>query len=169
MATIQSTDARRIPGEPYEFSPPQNEVIDSLGSSMKWVAIPCFALGMMTLFYLIMGTVWAVKTGAYRDWHAIAFFIFLLASCILYLALGRWTLTASVGFRGIVETRGHDMDFLMMSLDNLRKMYGVLALFVKAFLIISLIGLVLSVIGVFRSDQWGEFRVPPAPGAPAAR
>jgi len=161
MATaLEEPELKAYPGERYEFSPAQNEVIGNLGNSMKWVALPLFALSTLTLIYLVMASVWAVRTGAYRDWHTIAMLLFLVASCILYFALARWTLTSSLGFRAIVETRGRDMNFLMLSLDNLRKMYGVLALFVKVFLVVSVIGLILSVVGIWRSDGWNEFQAP---------
>jgi hypothetical protein len=154
-------------GPPYEFTPVQNEVIGNLGSAMKWVALPAFALAAMTLFYLIMFGVWAVRTGAYRDWQVIAFLLFMLASLILYFAMARWIMTASVGFRAIVETRGRDMPFLMLSLDNLRKMFEVLAFFVKVFLIVSLIGLVMSVVQAYRTGEWPQYKVPEI--APASK
>src|SRR5262249_54754265 len=110
--------------------------------------------------------VWMVKTGAYKDWQVIGFALFVLANVILYAALARWTLTSSIGFRAIVETRGYDMNFLMLSLDNLRKVYRLLSLFLQAFLIIGLVGLILSVVQVYRGEKWPEFHTPdvPAPG-----
>jgi hypothetical protein len=157
------------PGEPYEFSAEQNKVIGSLGNSMKWVALPAFVLGAMTLMYLIIATVWAFRTGTFTDGQVIALLVYLLVSFLLYFALGRWLMTASLGFRAVVETQGRDISFLMLALDNLRKLFDLLALFVKVFLVLAVIGLVLSVIGVYRSDRWREVGVPsvPLPGKTA--
>jgi hypothetical protein len=168
-ATETDADVRRLEGEPYEFSPAQGEVIGALGDAMKWVAIPAFAAGVMAMTYLFMTVVWAVKTGAYKDWQVIATGLFLLLSVIFYLALARWTLTASVGFRAVAQTHGHDMGFLMISLDQLRKKYGLLSILVKAFLILMLISLVMSVVGLFKGDGWSRYTPPSAPASAPAK
>ncbi len=161
MNEFNSQEARKYAGgPPYEFTPAQNEVIGALGHAMKWVALPAFALASLGLFYLIMQIVWMAKTGAYKDWQVVGVALFLLANVILYFAFARWTMTASVGFRAIVETRGYDMSFLMLALDNLRMLYRILSLFVKAFIIVSLVGLVMSVIQVYRGEKWPEMKLP---------
>jgi hypothetical protein len=165
---VTAAEERELDGAPYEFSPAQNQVIGALANEMKWVALPAYVAGTMSLFYLIMTTVWAVKTGAYKEWQVIATGIFLVATMILYLALARWTLTASVGFRAITETSGRDMGFLMLALDALRKTYSLLAAFVKVFVLLMVLSLVLSVIGVFTHDKWPQFGQSAAPAhAPA--
>jgi hypothetical protein len=163
---MTAAEERELDGAPYEFSPAQNQVIGSLANAMKWVALPAYVAGTMALFYLIMTAVWAVKTGAYKDWQVIATGIFLLANVLLYLALARWTLTASVGFRAITETSGRDMGYLMLALNALRKTYTLLAAFVKVFVLLMVLSLILSVIGVFTHDKWPQFGQPTSP-APA--
>jgi hypothetical protein len=170
MATYTPEEASKYAADPYEFTPAQNEVIGSLGNSMKWVAVPAFALAALNLMYLIMTAVWVFKTGAYKDWQMLGLLLYFLLSLVLTLAVARWCLTASLSFRAIVETSGRDVSFLMLALDNLRKMFGLVAAFVKVFLILSLIGLVLSVIQVYRSDSWKQLGGPEPPAqAPATR
>jgi hypothetical protein len=160
---MSTAEREQLDGAPYEFSPAQNEVIGSLGNSMKWVALPAYVAGTLALFNFIMRVIWAVKTGAYKDWQEIAMLISNLAFVILFLALARWTLVASAGFRAITETQGRDMGFLMLALNELRKMYTVLATFVKVFVAILVLSLILNVISVFTRDRWPQLSLPTLP------
>ncbi len=165
---MSTQEPSKTPAEPYEFTPEQNEVISNLGNSMKWVALPAFALAAFCLTNLIMGMIWTVQTGAYRDWQVIGTLIFLLIELLIFFGLAQWTLTASLGFRAIVETRGRDISFLMLALDNLRKMYELLALFVKIFLILAVISLVLTFVQFFQTGKWPQYVIPEAsPTTPA--
>jgi hypothetical protein len=70
-----------------------------------------------------------------------------------YLALGSWTNNAARAFERIVTTRGRDIEHLMKALENLRKMYGLLSLLVKLYLVLvgiaAVAGLIAALIAAF--------------------
>jgi hypothetical protein len=133
----------------YEFSDDQNDQIARLSNSMRWVAAPMLALGTLCAINLIMGFVWLVQTKTYQDWHAIGTILYLLFSTLLFLAFAMWTSNSARAFQEITQTQGHDISHLMNALDGLRKLYSVLATFVKVFVAITLLALVLNLIAAF--------------------
>jgi hypothetical protein len=152
----------------YEFTPEQNEQIARLSNSMRWVSVPMLALGALCTVNLIMGIVWLVQTKSYQDWHAIGTILYLLFSTLLFLAFAVWTSRSSLAFQQITETRGQDISHLMGALDGLRKVYGVLATFVKVFIAVTLLALVLNLVASFseyRQKQISQSESAPAPAA----
>ncbi|MBL8822379.1 MAG: hypothetical protein JNJ77_07310 [Planctomycetia bacterium] len=147
--------------EPYEFTPAQNEVIGELGNSLKWVSIPIFALGAFCLMNFIFFLMLAFKTGNLTNWHSFAVGLLLIMQFLFFLLMARWTTTASLGFHAITQTKGKDISFLMIALNNLRAMFSVLAFCVKAFLIISIISLIMNLIHYYNSEPL----VKPTPAA----
>jgi len=136
-------------GPPYEFTEPQNRVIADLSNSLRWVSIPALALASITLANLVIGTVLGIRDGLLTNWHYISLLLFVLVSFIIYFSLFRWTMTASAGLQAIVKTKGKDIPYLMASLDNLGNLFGLLATFIKVFLLLALISLVLSLFQLF--------------------
>jgi hypothetical protein len=140
-------------GPEYEFTPHQNEVVEDLGNSMRWASIPLMALSALCAVNLIMGIIWAVQTGHYRDWQTIGTLLFLLGTAILLFLFAMWTLRASAAFSLIPETRGKDMTLLMDALDSQRRMYKAFAVIVKLLVALAVIALILNLFGAF-----GEYR-----------
>jgi hypothetical protein len=164
MPQVNDQPAYRTERE-YEFTPEQNDVIARLSNAMKWVSVPLLVLGALCTVNLIMGIVWLVQTRNYQDWQAIGTILYLLASTLLFLAFATWTSKSSHAFRQITETRGRDISHLMSALDGLRMVYGVLATFVKVFIAITLLALVLNLVAAFseyRQKQISQPEVAPA-------
>ena len=151
----------------YEFTPEQNDTIARLSDAMRWVSVPMLALGALCTVNLIMGIVWLVQTKSYQDWHAIGTMLYLLFSTLLFLAFAVWTSRSSLEFQQITETRGQDISHLMGALDGLRKVYGVLATFVKVFIAITLLALVLNLIAAF--SEYRQKQISQSESAPAAK
>ena len=151
----------------YEFSPEQNELIARLSNAMRWVSVPMLALGSLCVVNLIMSLVWLVQTKSYQDWHAIGTMLYLLFSTLLFLAFAVWTSRSSFQFQQITETRGQDISHLMGALDGLRKVYGVLATFVKVFVVITLLSLVLNLVAAF--SEYRQKQISQSGSAPAAK
>jgi uncharacterized membrane protein YqjE len=151
----------------YEFTPEQNDQIARLSNAMRWVSVPMLALAALCLVNLIMGIVWLVQTKSYQDWHADGTILYLLFSTLLFFAFGIWTSRSSLEFQQITETRGQDISHLMGALDGLRKVYGVLATFVKVFIAITLLALVLNLIAAF--SEYRQKQISQSESAPAAK
>ena len=151
----------------YEFSPEQNELIARLSNAMRWVSVPMLALGSLCVVNLIMSIVWLVQTKSYQDWHAIGTMLYLLFSTLLFLAFAVWTSRSSFQFQRITETSGQDISHLMGALDDLRKVYGVLATFVKVFVVITLLSLVLNLVAAF--SEYRQRQISQSAPAPAAK
>jgi hypothetical protein len=121
----------------YEFTPEQSETIKSLAGEMRWVAFPLIIIGGL---YLLSG--FAHIAIALQNRQLILPIIFIGLGAALYLALGIWTKRSAESFTQVTSTAGNDIAHLMSALDNLRKAYSLLALFVKlyvAFLILTMI------------------------------
>jgi len=151
----------------YEFTPEQNDTIARLSDAMRWVSVPMLALGALCVVELIMSIVWLVQTKSYQDWHAIGTILYLLFSTLLFMAFAVWTSRSSLAFRQITETSGRDISHLMGALDGLRKVYGVLAAFVKVFVAITLLVLVLNLIAAF--SEYRQKQISQSQAAPAAK
>ena len=151
----------------YEFTPEQNDTIARLSDAMRWVSVPMLALGALCMVNLIMSLVWLVQTKSYQDWHAIGTMLYLLFSTLLFLAFAVWTSRSSFEFQQITETRGQDISHLMGALDDLRKVYGVLATFVKVFVAITLLTLVLNLVAAF--SEYRQKQISQSQTAPAAK
>jgi hypothetical protein len=149
--------SKPLGNEPYEFTPAQNEVIGELGNSLKWVSLPIFALGSLAVLNFLFFILWTAKTGTISTWNTLGVGLLLIMQFIFFLLMARWTMTASVGFHAIVRTKGKDISFLMMALNNLQAMFSVLAFAVKLFLIISVIALIMNLVQYYRTE-------PPKPG-----
>jgi hypothetical protein len=90
----------------YEFSERENVLLAALASRMHFVGLLAFATGVLVV---LLGTLrvapWWIIFGAFSA------------------LVGIWTHRASVSFRDIVQTEGHDITHLMHALEDLRKLY----------------------------------------------
>lgn len=127
-----------------EFTPAQNQTIGELGNAMQWVAAPLLVLGglyaALTLLTLIQ---------AFRDPHSLVAIIYIGLIAALFVALGRWLTRAGDSFRQIVTTTGQDLSHLMQALDDLRKLFSVLAVFVKIYVAIVIVTLIAALVALF--------------------
>ncbi len=129
------------PPRQYEFDPQQDEVIDNLSNSMRWVAAPLWVLGIL----YAVATVLALVQVFSRPESLYALLSFLLVT-LFFLALAGWTVRAADSFKAIAQTRGRDISHLMDALNNLRKLYSMLALIVKVYVAILVISLVVGLV-----------------------
>jgi hypothetical protein len=135
------------PAREYEFDDTQNRVIDELSGSMQWVAAPLLWIGIL---YGIATVVAVVHV--FREPQVYPTILYTVLGTVLFLALGKWTGRSADSFAQIVTTKGRDVGHLMRALDELRKMYGLLATFVKVYVALVLIAvLVLLVTAIVRA------------------
>lgn len=129
------------PAPQHEFDSQQNQVISNLANALRWVAAPLFFLGVLYSLAAILSVVQAVRTP--EHWFA-AIYIGLIA--LLVASLARWTKQAADAFQRVVSTSGRDIVHLMEALDNLRKKYTLLSVFVKIYVAILLVSLIFMIV-----------------------
>jgi hypothetical protein len=125
-------------------------VIAALARDMVWVAVPLVLVGAL---YGIGLLVYVARS--FQDPHFIFQAVLIGLAMLFYLALGTWTNRAAQAFRQIVTTQGRDIEHLMDAVDNLRKMYGLLSLIVKIYVVIVgvavVVGLIAALAAAFRT------------------
>jgi hypothetical protein len=125
----------------YEFDDKQNKVIADLANSMRWVAAPLLVLGLL---YIVASAFCVIQ--AFRHPATIVSVIYVGLIALLFLALGRWTGDAAKSFLEVVSTRGRDISHLMDALENLRKKYSLLSVFVKIYVVLIILSLIAAAI-----------------------
>jgi hypothetical protein len=128
----------------YEFDDAQNRVINDLAMAMVWVRIP---LLIAAIFQGIIAIGLAFRIAQDRA-HIIGALGHALAAVICFL-LSSWLLRAAAAFARVTTTTGRDVTNLMTGLKNLGSWFDLLAFFVKLYLILLGILLVLLLIGLF--------------------
>lgn len=105
---------------PYEFGPADSHMIGDLAGKMQFV-------GLFTILFAIVVLGSGLGALAYRRGEGITDPGILVAAVqgLFFLALGFWTRRAGSQFRMVDETRGHDVEHLMLALRNLHKLYAV--------------------------------------------
>jgi hypothetical protein len=92
---------------------------------------------------------------SFQDPHYLFQAAIIGLAMLFFLVLGSWTSRSAQAFGQIVATRGRDINHLMDALNNLRKMYGLLSLVVKVYVVlvgIAVIGsLIAALIAAFKS------------------
>lgn len=132
----------------YEFSANQNETIRVLAGKMKFVGIFYIVVAVLFGFVGLLALFFSPFVG-----------IVYLIAIVPQLLIGIWTTNAATSFRQVVDTRGHDIPYLMNALSSLRKLYTLQFWL----LILALAGLVLGIaVGVF---LWFSGLLP-IPGGP---
>jgi len=118
----------------YEFNTSQNELIQNLASTMKFVGYFLIAVGILAA---ISGII-AITKGGFSA----------LVQGIIQGIIGFWTLKAAKSFQLIVDTEGRDIENLMGALGELRKLYGLQYWILIIALIFVAIGLVVAIVSV---------------------
>lgn len=139
------------PRPQYEFDAAQNEVIDSLVRAMLWVRLPLVVVGVVQSIIAIGLCFRLARDGA----HIVGIIGHLLTAVICFL-LANWLFKASAAFARVTTTTGRDISFLMLGLRNLVAWFDLLAFFVKLYLALLCVVLLILVIGLFA----GAFKGP---------
>jgi len=120
----------------YEFNPSQNELIQGLASTMKFVGYFLIAVGIVVA---ISGII-AITKGGFAS----------LVQGIVQAIIGFWTTKAAQSFQLIVDTEGRDIENLMGALGELRKLYRLQYWILIIALVFAVVGLIVGIIaGVF--------------------
>jgi hypothetical protein len=146
-ATTPPADAR----PQYEFDEAQNAVIDGLVNAMLWVRLPLIVVGVVQSI-LAIGLVFRLR----QDGAHIVGVLGYLLSAVVCLLLAHWLLKASAAFTKVTTTTGRDISYLMIGLRNLSSWFDLLAFFVKLYLALLFVLLILLAIGLLA----GAFRGP---------
>jgi hypothetical protein len=142
----------------YEFDAAQNEVINNLAMAILWVRIPLLIAAVLQGLIAIGLAFRIPKDGA----HIIGVLGHGLAAVVCFL-LANWLIKAAAAFVRVTTTTGRDVTHLMTGLKNLGSWFDLLAFFVKLYLILLGVILLLLAIGLFA----GAFKVPVPPPPPA--
>jgi hypothetical protein len=133
----------------YEFSAEQDRIVGQLSNSLRWTSAPMVSLGFLVLIYLTMYAIWLYQHHGWDNLQLVALPLFLLGIALLFICMGAWTGRAGLAFRQIVETRGSDIRHLMDGLAGLDRVFGIIAGFVKAMVLLTFLALVLNLIWVY--------------------
>jgi hypothetical protein len=115
--------------EIYEFTGEQNKLMTNLSQRLRFVGLAFTVLGILQSFLsFINSTGFSIAVG--------------IAGGLLFISIGVLMVRASVAFRSIVETEGHDIENLMQALHELLSMYNLQfwSLVVSGALILIVIG-----------------------------
>ncbi len=129
------------PTPQYEFNDEQNAVINNLALTIIWVRIPLLITGV---FQILIATGLALRLS--QDGAHIIGVIGHALSAVVAFLLANWLLRAADSFAQITTTRGRDISHLMNALQSLGSWFGLLAFFVKLYLF--LLGLLLLLLSV---------------------
>jgi len=141
----------------YEFDAAQNEVINNLALAILWVRFPLLIAGVLQGLIAIGLAFRLPKDGA----HIIGVFGYGIASVVCFL-LANWLIRAAAAFARVTNTTGRDISHLMTGLKNLGSWFDLLAFFVKMYLVLLGVLLVLMAIGLF-TGAFKEQLPPPPP------
>jgi hypothetical protein len=143
-----------VPTEPrpeYEFDAAQNRVINDLAMAIVWVRIPIMIAAILQGMIAVGLAFRIPQDGA----HIIGAFGYGLAAVICFL-LASWLLRAAAAFSRVTTTTGRDVTNLMTGLKNLGSWFDLLAFFVKMYLILLGILVLLLLIGLFTGAFKGQ-------------
>jgi hypothetical protein len=137
-ATPSSPSAER---PQFEFDAAQNETINNLAMAILWVRVPLLIAAVLQGLIAIGLTFRIPKDGA----HIVGVLGHLLAAIVCFL-LANWLIKAAAAFVRVTTTSGRDISHLMTGLKNLGSWFDLLAFFVKLYLI--LLGVILLVLAI---------------------
>jgi hypothetical protein len=145
MSTMYATSS-----DHYEFTPEQERVVSRLGNSLRWTSLPMISLGLLVVIELLMYAIWLWRRGEYDNLQLAALPLFLLGIAIMLVGIGAWVGRAGTSFQQIAQTRGNDMAHLMSALSHLDKVWGIVAGFVKALILLTFLTILFNVIHIWR-------------------
>ena len=131
-------------GPEYEFNAGQNEVLDSLTRSILWVRVPLFITGLFQSVIAVGLAFRLPRDGA----HIIGIMGHALAALVCFMLAG-WLLRAAVAFTRVTTTTGRDITNLMIGIRNLATWFELLSFFVKLYLAMLAILVIILLIGLF--------------------
>jgi hypothetical protein len=135
----------------YEFDEAQNEIINNLAMAILWVRVPLLIAAVLQGLIAI-GLAFRIRQdGA----HIIGALGHGLAAVVCFL-LANWLVKAAAAFVRVTTTTGRDISHLMTGLKNLSSWFDLLAFFVKLYLILLGVLLLLLLVGLFA----GAFKGP---------
>ena len=134
----------------YEFTPDQERVVSRLGNSLRWTSAPMISLGLLVVIELLMYAIWLWRRGEYGNLQLAALPLFLLGIAIMLVGIGAWVGRAGTSFQQIAHTRGNDMGHLMSALGHLDTVWGIVAGFVKALILLTFLTILFNVIHIWR-------------------
>ncbi len=137
----------------YEFNSSQNEVINQLANAMMWVRIPLMVSGLMQGM-IAAGLAFRIPQDGAHIIGALGYGL----GAVLSFVLASWLFKAASSFTRVTTTSGQDISYLMGGLKNLGSWFDLLAFFVKLYLALLAVLLVLMLIGLVT----GAFRGPEA-------
>ncbi|MBA4066008.1 MAG: hypothetical protein C0501_20275 [Isosphaera sp.] len=131
------------PRPQYEFDDAQNRVIADLALAIVWVRLPLLVVGLLQAV-IATGLVFRLKLdGA----HVVAVLSHALAAVVAFLLAG-WLGRAAEAFARITTTKGSDVTHLMTALRSLGSWFDLLAFFVKLYLALLALLIVLLLVGL---------------------
>lgn len=134
----------------YEFTPEQNKVIDDLSSGMRVVGFVSMLAGVLYLVGFIGALIHAIR---FPDGAAQV--VLLGLAMLFFLSQAKWTDNAAREFGKVTSTTGQDISHLMQALDNLRKLYSMIATIIKVYLLFVLIGVIAMLVMLIVSPARG--------------
>ena len=142
----------------YEFNEAQNQVINELAFAIVWVRVPLLIAGLLQAIIATGLAFRLPRDGA----HIVGVLGHALAAVVCFMLAG-WLLRAASAFTRVTTTTGRDISNLMTGLKNLAAWFDLLAFFVKLYLALLGVLLVLLVIG----HMTGAFHGPDPVAPPA--
>lgn len=112
----------------YEFSDAHKDKLQSLAASLSFVGVSTMLFGVMAALF----AVGALYAGYAANGGA------LLASSVVFVAMAWWTVSAGRSLSSMVTTRGRDVERLMQTVEQLRRLFG----FTRVSIIVAAVGLV---------------------------
>ena len=141
----------------YEFSEAQNAVINEMVTAILWVRVPLIVVGVLQGLIAVGLAFRLPKDGA----HIVGVLGHGLAGVVCFL-LAQWLLRAAAAFTRVTTTTGRDITHLMTGIRNLGAWFDLLAFFVKLYLFLLGVLVILLVIGHFTGSFKEPIPVPPA-------
>jgi len=135
----------------YEFDEAQNAVINHLAMAILWVRVPLLIAALLQSLIAI-GLIFRIpQDGA----HIITIFGNFLGAVVCFL-LANWLIKAAAAFVRVTTTTGRDITNLMTGLKNLGSWFDLLAFFVKLYLVLLGVMLVLLTVGLITGAFKGQ-------------
>jgi hypothetical protein len=141
----------------YEFNDAQNRVIEDLAMAMIWVRVPLIVAGLLQAIIATGLALRLPRDGA----HIVGVLGHALAAVVCFL-MASWLLRAAAAFASVTTTKGRDISHLMAGLKNVGAWFDLLAFFVKLYLALLSVLIVLMFIGLLTNT----FKEPPPVEAP---
>jgi hypothetical protein len=126
--TTPAAASRPPPSPEYEFSDVHKDKFQSLAASLSFVGVSTMLFGVLSALFAL-GAVYAGYAA-----NGVA----LLVLSVVFIATAWWTVSAGRALSSMVTTRGRDVERLMQTVEQLRRLFG----FTRVSIIVAAVGLV---------------------------